>query len=169
MSRLPEASFPTVPTAARSSGSAAPPAASVGIGKVLSWIGVCVLAVVGWAASTSVQMAHAGNVHWSIGVNLPGVVPDTYHQRPPVVVYQEPVPTYRPPVVLHSPPGYVVVPPPPVGWVQYPRAGQPAYPRHPNYYHHYYGPYGPGHHSHHRRDRRYDERRYSGPHQRGDW
>lgn len=39
MSRLPEASFPTVPTAARSS-VCCPPAASVGIGKVLSWIGV---------------------------------------------------------------------------------------------------------------------------------
>lgn len=167
MSRMPEASFVSSAPAASGSSSSSSHASNSSGNGLLYWVGVCILALIGWAASTSVQLAHARDVSWSIGVDVPGGVIRA-RSDPPVVVYREPVPTYRPPVVLHSPPGYVVVPPPPVGWVQYPRAGQPAYPRHPNYYHHYYGPYGPGHHGHHRHDR-YEQRRYPNPHHRGDW
>lgn len=163
MSRMPEASFvSSAPAASGSSSSAAltSRAATSTTSGLLYWVGVCVLALIGWAASTSIQVAHARDVYWSIGVNVPGGVVRA-HSEPPVVVYREPVPVYRPPVVVHRPPAYIM-PSPPVTVVEYPRD-----PRWDERHHH--------RHPHHGYGYRYEGPRYPDPyahrhpHHRGDW
>ncbi|MEN9843202.1 MAG: hypothetical protein RLZZ612_1031 [Pseudomonadota bacterium] len=160
MSRMPEASFvPSAPAASQSPSSASRMSVSL-----LYWVGVCVLALIGWAASTGLQVAHARDVYWSIGVNVPGGV---VHARtePPVVVYREPVPVYRPPVVVHRPPAYIM-PAPPVAVVEYPRD-----PRWDERRHHRHHPHSHGY------GYRYEGHRYPDPYahrypqsrHRGDW
>lgn len=158
MSRMPEASFvSSAPTASGSSSPSSDASSSSG-NALLYWVGVCVLALIGWAASTSVQLAHARDVSWSIGVDVPGGVIRA-RSDPPVVVYREPV--YRAPVVVQRPPAYIVSPP--VTVVEYPRWDE----RHDWRHHH--------HHNHHGYGHRYEGPRYPDPyanrhpHHRGDW
>ena len=68
---------------------------------------VFALAAAGCALATSA--AHAGNVYWSVGINLPAV--GTVVSNVPV--YHAPAPVYVPaPVVVAHPPPVVVVPRP---------------------------------------------------------
>jgi hypothetical protein len=64
------------------------------------------------AATLAAVPARAGDVHWSIGVNLP-VHPNVsigVHSAPPVIY--RPVPVYGPPVVYAPPPRVVYAPAP---------------------------------------------------------
>jgi hypothetical protein len=174
MSRIPEASFCSSAPAA----SGSPHPSSSFVRGLLYWVVVCVLAWVGWAASVHVQVAHAREVSWSVGVNVPGSVvyvhapPPVIHTQPPVRVYREPEPVYRPPVVVHRSPAYIVSTP--VTAMPHPRWDE----RHPRYQryqrHHTDGHHGhQGHHGHHgyrHESPRYpDPYAYRPPHQRGDW
>jgi hypothetical protein len=67
------------------------------------------LAIAGLLAAGA---AHAGDVHWSIGVNLP-VHPNVsigVHSAPPVIL--RPVPVYGPPVVYAPRPRVIYAPAP---------------------------------------------------------
>lgn len=162
MSRMPEASFSSAAPAA--SGLCRASSSSL-VSGLLYWVGACVLALIGWAASTGLQAAHARDVSWSIGVHVPGGVVHA-HTQPPVVVYREPVPVYRPPVVVHRPPAYIMPSPPPVAWVEHPRWDER---RHWERRHHR------PHHDSNGYGYRYEGPRYPDPyahrqpHHRGDW
>lgn len=79
------------------------------------------LAVVALGLGTS--LAHAGGVHWSIGINLPPI--GTVISNAPV--YYPPVPYYEPPVVYRPAPVYYT-PPPAVIYRPVPRyVAPPAY------------------------------------------
>jgi hypothetical protein len=103
--------------------------------------------------------ARAGDVHWSVGINLPPVGTvisnaPVYHPAP--VVYAPPPVVYAPaPVVVHPAPRVIYAPPPAVVY-------RPA----PPVVYAPYGPYGHRHyhrHSHHRDrwdDRRVDDDRW---------
>lgn len=83
----------------------------------------------GWALSTVGSQAHAGGgVHWSIGVNTPGVAvgvsnaPPVYYGPPPV--YYEPRPIYYAPRPIYYGPPPVYYAPRPYyrsGWGPAPR------------------------------------------------
>ena len=162
MSRLPEAS--PLPT-------------SVPVHDVDAWptpgrSALAVLAILAlWLLGGLVSSAYAGNISWSIGVNVPihgyghghGVV----HHRPgavyttpgyPVVAY--PPPAYRPPVqpvVIHGSPVYVYPAPhvaPPVAYVPAPVPHyRPGRPHRPHWPHH-------GHHGHRGEERWHDGGRW---------
>jgi hypothetical protein len=113
-------------------------------------------AALGLASTLGATAAHAGNVQWSVGINLPPVGTvisngPVYHV-PPQVVYAPP------PVVVHRPPHVVYAPPPAVVYQPAPRVV-------------YGAPYGYGHrhHEHHRhaRHHRHDHDRWDGRGDRG--
>lgn len=60
-----------------------------------------------WALSAGMSQAHAGDVNWSIGVNVPGLhlgvstVPSVSH-RPPSTYYSHPVAVRPAPVVYQT-------------------------------------------------------------------
>ena len=90
---------------------------------------ITVLAAGAWALSAMGSMAHARNdVHWSIGVNTPGVAvgvsnaPPVYYAPPPV--YYSPRPIYYAPRPIYYAPPPVYYAPRPVyrsGWGYGPR------------------------------------------------
>ncbi len=100
-----------------------------------------VLALIASAAALATVPAHAGNVSWSVGVNLPGIVLPV----PPVFV-SAPVPVYAPErVYLQAQPACAPE------YVYYRRV--PAYVRpvsvvYPRYYPRYYQPYWHRDHDH---------------------
>ena len=102
------------------------------------------------AGTLGASAAHAGNVHWSVGINLPPV--GTVISNAPVYHVPPPVVYAPPPVVVHRPPQVVYAPPPAVVYQPAPRV--------------VYAPYGyaePHRHWHHRHSRhdhdRYDRQR----------
>lgn len=98
------------------------------------------LIALGAAAAGS---THAGNVQWSVSVNLPPIGVPVYHV--PAPVYHPPVPVHAPVVVYRPvPPPMVVYRPVPV--VDHRDWGHRHY--HHRHHHHRH------HHGHHRDDRR---------------
>jgi hypothetical protein len=75
------------------------------------------LATLACAAATSA--AHAGNVHWSIGINLPPI--GTVVSNAPV--YGAPAPVYYQPAPVYYQPAPVYVAPPQVVYRPVPAAG----------------------------------------------
>ena len=114
------------------------------------------------ALGLSVGAAQAGNVHWSIGINLPPVA--TVISNGPYYGYgpaYAPAPVYAPPVVYRPAPVYYAEPAYYPGPAYFP---EPVYYSPPRYYgppalvidrrwdppHGYWGPGGPDHRHHHR-------------------
>ncbi|MGA0609007.1 hypothetical protein [Caldimonas sp. KR1-144] len=102
-------------------------------------LAVAALGVAGLAATAS---AHAGNVFWSIGVNLPpvGTVVSNAPVYPaPAVAYPAPAVVYPAPAVVYPPVVYtpppVVYRPAPVVYQPAPVYYQPGYWRDGRYYH----------------------------------
>jgi|RhisoiCoNPM_1038542.scaffolds.fasta_scaffold03902_2 hypothetical protein len=74
------------------------------------------IAALGLAGVAATGAAHAGNVAWSVGINLPPLVISggnvgAYYPAP---VYYPPPVVYAPPPVVYAPPPRVVYAPPPV-------------------------------------------------------
>jgi hypothetical protein len=169
MSRMPEASFCSSAPAALGPSRAS----SSVVSSVLYWLAVGVLAVVGWAASAHLHVAHARDVSWSVGVHVPGGV---IHARtePPVVIYQAPVPVYRAPVVVQRPPAYIVSPPA-VVWSDHNQWDERR--RWEDRQHRHHRSHRHGHNDRYDGYSRYEGPRYpdpyahrnAHPHQRGDW
>ena len=116
------------------------------------------------ALGLATGLAHAGNINWSVGINLPPVgtvisnapvyaQPAPYYHQVEVPYYAAPAVVYRPAPVYYSPPALV-----------YRRvpiyAGEPEYvidhrgPRHRQWEHRGYD----GHHGHHGHHGQYDRR-----------
>jgi hypothetical protein len=115
------------------------------------------LAAGAWALSAMGSQAHArSDVHWSIGVNTPGVVvgvsnaPPVYYAPPPV--YYAPPPVYYAPRPIYYAPRPIYYGPPPVYYAPRPvyRSGWGPAPRWEGRRHG---------HRHDRDDGRYDGRR----------
>jgi hypothetical protein len=70
------------------------------------WVAVTALALAGWVASASLELAHANGVSWSVGVQAPGAIIQAGSGAPmvvyPPVVY--PAVTYSPQVAYAQPP-----------------------------------------------------------------
>ncbi len=108
-------------------------------------LSIATLAAGAWALSSLGSPARAhGDVHWSIGVNTPGVVvgvsnaprvvygPPRVVYAPPPVVYGPPPVYYAPRPIYYAPPPVYYAPPRPVyrsGWAPAPRWHGPP-PRH---------------------------------------
>lgn len=74
------------------------------------------IAALGLAGVAATGAAHAGNVSWSVGINLPPLVISggnvgAYYPAP---AYYPPPVVYAPPPVVYAPPPRVVYAPPPV-------------------------------------------------------
>ncbi len=67
------------------------------------------IAALGLAGAAATGAAHAGNVSWSVGINLPPLVISGGN-----VGYYHPAPVYYPPPVVYAQPPRVVYAPPPV-------------------------------------------------------
>ena len=108
-------------------------------------LSIATLAAGAWALSAMGSQAHArSDVHWSIGVNTPGVVvgvsnaPPVYYGPPPV--YYGPPPVYYAPRPIYYAPRPIYYGPPPVyyaprpvyrsGWGPAPRWDGRRYDRH---------------------------------------
>jgi hypothetical protein len=82
------------------------------------------LATLACAAATSA--AHAGNVHWSVGINLPPigtVVSNAPVYSAPAPVYYQPAPVYYQPSPVYYQPAPVYVSPPQVVYRPVPATG----------------------------------------------
>ncbi len=101
------------------------------------------LAAGAWALSSLGSTAHArGDVHWSIGVNTPGVVVGVSNAPP---VYYAPPPVYYAPRPIYYVPRPIYHVPPPVYYAPRPiyRSGWGPAPRwegHRHGHHHKHGP-----------------------------
>lgn len=113
----PSFSFRRVPTAHHSVPQ--PPAS-----RPARWWAVAALAVLAWAGTAAWQVARAGELVWSIGVQAPGAAVHVANAPPPMVVVRPPVYAVAPPVVVYdgwgrpAPYSYYAPPPPPPrhGW-----------------------------------------------------
>ncbi|GAA4419816.1 hypothetical protein [Acidovorax lacteus] len=112
-------------------------------GSASGWLAA---AAVGAAALLAAGAAQARDVHWSIGINSPGVAVGVGNGYP---VYVAPAPVYVPPrpVYYAPPPPVYYAPPRPIYYSAPPVVVQP--------YGYYERPYR--HHRHHRHHKHWDD------------
>ena len=128
--------------------------------SVSAWLAAASVALLALGSTGAAQAR--GNVYWSAGVAVPGVVvgvgngysvyttpePTYYAPAPgyyPAPAYYAPPPVYYPPQSgYYPPPAVYYAPPPPAygygyyrGSARHPHYGYPQYPNHPNHPNHY--------------------------------